>query len=99
MNSIASINKEIRQIKKLISEIEGFFPGYLSEQKRKGNPPSCWQLSYRINGTKSTLYIKNKFIKKIRKLIKNHKKFVSLSAKLEELSLKKASLEMKREAG
>ena len=73
--------QKIKVVKKQINELGDLRPGNLTKQIAKGegkNPREYWQLSYTHNMKSRTEYVRNEFVKQIKKEVANYKKLKQL---------------------
>ena len=80
-NKLKKIESRIIQIKTELSNIGEMRSGSLTKQlyKRKDYIRPYWQISYTQDQKSKTEYVKNDFLKSLRKEIKEYKKFKKLT--------------------
>ena len=80
MVDVKKIEEQIKITKEKLLKIGEMRPGSLSMQSReyKGKYGSYWQLSYTHMGKGRTVYIRNEFVKRIKKETGNYQKFRKL---------------------
>lgn len=81
-NKLKKLESRIIQIKTELSKIGEMRSGSLTKQfyRRKDYVRPYWQISYTQDKKSKTEYVKNEFLKSLRKEIKEYKKFKKLTS-------------------
>jgi hypothetical protein len=94
---LARLKREIWTIKEALIGLGDMRPGSLSRQMRmaKEKYGSYWHLSYTYGGKGKTEYVREDFVKQVKRETENFKQYRKLSNKLVKLSIEISRLKMK----
>lgn len=100
---VETLLKKIEVVKNELNKIGNMRPGSVTKQLRKRGDKewSCWQISYTLNGTSKTEYVRAEFLAQIRSEVNEYKKFKKLNEKLVEFNviLSKEKINLLKENG
>ena len=94
---IEQIEQRIGRIKKELAEIGQMRPGSLTRQYKdpKDKTGAYWQISYTRQMKSRTEYVRQDWVKELRRQIKTHKRFKRLVDQWIDLGIEQSKLAMK----
>ena len=96
---LKQIEKRIERIKLELGQLEVMRPGSLTQQYKdpQKQTGAYYQLSYTLNMRSRTEYIRQEWVRDIRRRIKHYKRYKQLNAEWVSLSIEHSKLTMKRQ--